>query len=437
MKCQQSQITQAVFDLCTGIELRSVEQSVRDLVPHKRLLNRTRNIICPVENGDIRKFDSELLMQAQDFSCDPPAFLLCRARMVVQHPERRIPDRKKLLLYPVDIVPDQRIADGKNRRTGPIVPIQQNRPDIRESLVKSVDVIDIRTAPGINGLIGIPHDKEISVFAGKQTRQFIIAGTHILKLIDLQILNPVLPFRQHVRNCMKQVEDKVNQVVKIQRIELALFCQIVCKDRGNPVRGILGRNSARELRLRHLPDIFTAAFPCGNLMQDFRIREIPGRQSHFLIDFAEKRFLILGVQNQETGRIAKPVDVLPEYGHTETVEGIDQCGGVFSEQIPDPAAHFTCRLIGKGHGENVFRQNSERSHKIHQAIGQNPGLSRTGAGDNPHISFGCPHSLLLSIVQLFHPGKRIHENLLLLSGYCTVGAEIFNRGSKNSAGDFQ
>ena len=44
---------------------------------------------------------------------------------------------------------------------------------------------------------------------------------------------------------------------------------------------------------------------------------------------------------------------------------------------------------------------------------------------------------LLSIIQLFHPGKRIHENLLLLSGFCTVGAKIFNRGSKNSAGDFQ
>ena len=64
---------------------------------------------------------------------------------------------------------------------------------IREVLLKAADeVVGLRTAPIVNGLVFVPDEHNLGPVAGEDFQQGDLDAVHVLGFIDDEVINPVL-----------------------------------------------------------------------------------------------------------------------------------------------------------------------------------------------------------------------------------------------------
>ena len=76
-------------------------------------------------------------------------------------------DGTQVLLHTEAVFGDQGVGDGKYLRGGAVVVRHHNRPGAGKVLVEVKKVLHIGAAPGVYGLVRVPHDEKVSVVAGK------------------------------------------------------------------------------------------------------------------------------------------------------------------------------------------------------------------------------------------------------------------------------
>ena len=106
-------------------------------------------------------------------------------------------------------------------------------------------------------------------------------------------------------------------------------------------------------------------------------------QFHFLQQGADEAFLVGRVIDREVPREAQDVGLCPEDTQEHGVEGAHpEFGGAFLAHLPgDAFLHFPGCFVGEGQGQNVPRPVA-LFQQISNLVGQHPGLSRTGAGND-------------------------------------------------------
>lgn len=100
------------------------------------------------------------------------------------------------LFYPVFVFAYQRVAHGEDLGRGAVIFVEDDGFRVREKFVEVVEKADVCAAPGIDGLIGIAHDKEVFMLAGESARQFVLFARDVLKFVYLHIFELILPFLQ-------------------------------------------------------------------------------------------------------------------------------------------------------------------------------------------------------------------------------------------------
>ena len=110
----------------------------------------------------------------------------------------------------VRVFGDKTVCRGENFGSGAVVDVQDYRLRAGKIFGEVVEKLHVRAAPGINGLVGIAHDKQISVFARKYLCQRVLLARHVLKFVNLNVFEFVLPFFARFFIRFEQIEHKLN-----------------------------------------------------------------------------------------------------------------------------------------------------------------------------------------------------------------------------------
>ena len=118
-----------------------------------------------------------------------------------------------------------------------------------------------------------------------------------------------------------------------------------------------------------------------------------------LVDRPQHHVDIRVVQHKEAFGIVDDVDVLLQHRHAEGVKGADIPGVRVGGQGPDALLHLAGGFIGKGHAEDVLRQDADLVDQIGVPVGQGPGLAGAGSSNDADIAFGGGDGLPLGSVE--------------------------------------
>ena len=87
----------------------------------------------------------------------------------------------------------------------------------------------VRAAPCIDCLIRITDNKEIIVIFTQHLHQFILRRIDILKLINHDIFQTLLPFQQNIRMCFENMYRHKDQIIVVKAEAFLLLIQITVK----------------------------------------------------------------------------------------------------------------------------------------------------------------------------------------------------------------
>ena len=92
-----------------------------------------------------------------------------------------------------------------------------------EHLVEIEKEAHVSAAPGVDGLVGITHHKQVFVVADKHAHKLVLQRVDILELIDHDVFQPLLPFQPDVRVPIEDVEHDDNKIVVVEGEALLLL----------------------------------------------------------------------------------------------------------------------------------------------------------------------------------------------------------------------
>ena len=131
----------------------------------------------------------------------------------------------------------------------------------------------------------------------------------------------------------------------------------------------------------------------------------PGREAllvdaEVVEDMLDEPAAVAVVVDREAVPVADPVGVAAQHPHAGGVEGRHpHPPGVGTDELDDAPAHLVGRLVGEGDGEYPPRLHA-RDDEAGDAPGQDPGLARTGPGDDDERTALVQHGLPLGRVQV-------------------------------------
>ena len=100
-------------------------------------------------------------------------------------------------------------------------------------------------------------------------------------------------------------------------------------------------------------------------------------------------------------------NVAPQYSHAERVKRRDDGlgHGQAADDFVHPLDHFRGRLVGECDRQDRLRHRAKVFDQMCDAIGDNPGLSATSAGQNEQRPFASFDSLTLLRIELVEEGQ--------------------------------
>ena len=332
----------------------------------------------------------------------PPGLRLLGLRKVADHRSPGRQDRLQLLFDAIPILVDQGVGHGQDLRRGAVVLHHQDGLGAGEFLVKVQQVLHVGAPPGVDGLVRVPHDEEILVVSAQHFHQLILQLVDVLKLVDHDVFQPLLPLDPDVGPLPEDVQGEFDQVVVVQAEALLFLVEIAVEDdvrgRVRPVvllfQGVQGHGDHVLIVVGALEQLLDLDHVPGGGKG-----HVPQGQPPLLVDDPKHGVDVRIVQHQKASGVLDGMAVLPQHGVAEAVERVDVPGVVVSGQLVDALAHLICRLVGEGDAENVPRQDAQLVHQVSKAAGQGPGLAGACPGDDPDISLCGSNGPALSIVE--------------------------------------
>ena len=143
-------------------------------------------------------------------------------------------------------------------------------------------------------------------------------------------------------------------------------------------RRIPGRRCTHLIRQvfrkqRHVPNIIRLA--ATHKIKDTADFQVLEREPQIRIRLAQKRLLVILVQNHEFLRVIQHMDFFSQELHAKAVERRNVAAVVAAQNRADALFHFGSSLVRERHAENVRRRNAHLLHEIQIAVRERPGLA--------------------------------------------------------------
>ena len=280
-------------------------------------------------------------------------------------------------------------------------------------------------------------------------RQLVLLARNVLKLVDLDVFELLLPFFEEVGVGVEQVQHELNEVGKIEVKVFALAFEVLEDDKVHRA-GIarlrqIGRGNL-ALGIRQKRHIVALRFVYFDGVEAFAEGEIAQSQPVFVVDALQNRLLILLVQHHKVGRVGEGRNVLLQNFVAGAVEGQNPPAVLVGQVGADAPLHLPRRLVGKGDGKDMLGRHAERLGDVHIARRQNLRLSAPRARRHAHIPLRFLHGGKLLRVQFAEQSCKLHYTLrfsnicsLLFYYTATEAKKQGERGNlrKNSCGERQ
>ena len=309
---------------------------------HQRLFHRARHIVRAVKDGHIPQRHAAI-MQPLHLARHPMRLRLLRVGKVADDLLARGLRREQVLFDAVAVFCDQRVRRRQNLRRGTVVFHHHDGLHVWKDLVEIQQILDVRAAPGVDRLVRVAHDEEVAVIAAQHLHQLILQRVDILKLVDHDVFEPLLPLEPDVLVLLENIERELDEVVVVEAEALFLLIEIAVEDdvprRVGPLVFFAQRVERHRdhvlviLRLlKELSDLDHV--PCGG------IGHVAQCEAALFVDDAEHRVDVGIIQHEEALRILHGMAVLLQNGDTEAVERVDIARVVVAGQGVDTLAHL-------------------------------------------------------------------------------------------------
>ena len=340
---------------------------------------------------------------------DPARLLLLIVGKMTAHRLAGRQRRDEGFFHALAVFGDERIGAGENLRRGAIVFHHHDGLGLRKSLVKIEQKFHIGATPGVDRLVGIADDEKIFVIIAEHHHEVILQLVDILKLVDHDIFQPLLPFLTDRRIVLENVERKFDEIVVINAEAFFLLVEIAVKNdlvgRCGLVVFLLHLFQRQRQHILVILRFFEQLLDLDHIPRIGK-RAVAQRKPALLINEGEHGVDVVVVEHEETLRIADGVAVLPQDGVAEAVEGVDIACVVVASELVDALAHLCRRLVCERDTEDIPRQNPERVHEIGKAVRERPRFAAACASDHPHNALRRRHSCALCSVEIF---QKIHR----------------------------
>ena len=337
-----------------------------------------------------------------------PCGLVRRAARVVQTDRRAVRQGgEQGFFHAVRVSGDERIGHGQDLRRGAVIFHHQDRPRTGKDLIEVQQIPDVCSAPGIDRLVGIAYDEEVVVIAAQHLHQRVLRLIDVLKFVDHDVFQPLLPLEPDVRILLEDIEREFQQIVVVQPKAFLLLVEIAIEN--DVVRGLslqIFLLQRLERQRDEIEIILRLLLELAELDHVPRRAEGHGaqRQPALLVDDAEHGVDVAVVKHEKAPRILHGVAVLLQDGHTEAVERADIARVLVARQGVDALAHFGGGLVRERHAQDVAGQRADLVHKVGKAPRQCARLAGARACNHADIALRGRDGLPLCRVQ---PAQQI------------------------------
>ena len=157
-------------------------------------------------------------MQAQDLAGDPVRLVALVLGPVARDRPAGVPDGEELLGLATDVVGDDGVRRIEDRLGGAEVLLQHDGRDVGEGPLELQDVADVRAAPAVDRLVGVPDDADVAVRLAQQLDDLVLRVVRVLELVDEDVAEALLVRGPHVVVGLQQVGRHHEQVVEVERV---------------------------------------------------------------------------------------------------------------------------------------------------------------------------------------------------------------------------
>ena len=398
----KAQVAQRVLDLASAEKGHAAEQRIRDIRLQKRLFDRTGCVVRAIQHRDIA-IGNPLAMQCRHAFGYPGRLGLRRCGMMPDRGTERTSCGDKVLRNAHMVFRDKRIRHRKHLRHRTVVLEHHDSARAREVLIEIEQQLHIRAAPRIDGLIGIADHEQVPVIALQHLHELVLQRIDILKLVDHDVFQALLPFEADIRELLEHVEREHDQVVVIEPEALPFLVKIPIE---NDVPHIIGLQipftQLRDRPFEHVQIVVRMLFELLYLdhVARSRKRHIAQRKASFFINGLQHGIDVGVVEHQEAFRVPHGMGIFLENRNAKAMERVDIAGIMIAGKATDAPSHLVGGLVRESDAQDVARQDAEIVDQVCEPLRQRSRFPRAGACDDAHVTFRCRNGLSLSSIEL-------------------------------------
>ncbi len=397
-----AEVGHQVLDLLSFVEGESGNDLVRDAIGAQGVLQHPGLEVHAVEDRHLVQFESAAFLA--DDPGDHPCFL--QVGIGADQPDG-VPiagGGPELLALALGVVVDHAPRRAENGAGGAVVLLQLDQLRAGEVALEVEDVAHLGTAPAVDRLVFVTHGADIAPGPGQQAHHFVLRAVGVLVLVHQQVAETLLVEFGQPRFLVEQPHGEQQQVVEVNRAAvgqpLLVFPEQLLLLVSQPVveAGLVGVGGLQ---------LVLGLAENGQHLARLEDLDV---EAQALDDLLDQCLLVVGVIDLEV-----PPDAVrcafdaqqPRAGRVEG--GYPEAGKFVAQQLVHPRLHLRRGLVGEGDGQDLRGPGQFFQQQPGDAVGDHPGLSRTGAGQDQDRPFAVQYRLLLGRIQLFQEVGSVHR----------------------------
>ena len=418
---QGAQVGERILDFLTLVEASATDHAVGQAGTHEHVLEGSGLRVGAVEDGDIARLHAVLVRQAINFAGDEASLGMLGFGNVTDNLRARTGGGPQLLGATVGVAFNDRIRSREDVLRGAVVLLEQNGVGVRVVLLEVRDIADVRTAEGVDGLVGITHHGQLGrrhrvrvgaavcrclhVGTDQLAYQLVLGVVGVLVLVHKDVAELAAVVVRDFGELLQQEDGAANQVVKVEGVGGP---QTLGVDGVNLRDGLLVRVIACHAGGEYLGADQLVLQP-GNAVAHGLGRELLGVQVELFNDEAQQALRVGRIVDGEGGLQSQGGSLAAQNAHAEAVEGRDpHVLGARADQRLDTFAHLSCGLVGEGDGENLAGGRAVGCEQVGDAVGQHAGLAGSSARDDEQGRAGVQYRFFLPVVEPCGEGGGVH-----------------------------
>jgi hypothetical protein len=379
----QPQVREHVLDLGTIIEAHTSHHDVGHVVLEELLLDGPGLGVGSIEDRVLAEGAARAAHPLEDVANHELRLVPLVPGLVDPDPIASLAIGDEPLLLAIRVVGDEGRGCVQDGPRGAVVALQAHHLRVVEVAFEVEDVADVGTPPGIDGLVRISHHAQVPVLSRKLVHEPVLHAVRVLVLVHQHVLEATSIVGQHLREALEELDGPDQQVAEVEGVGLGQQPLIGGVDLGR----LLGVQVPRLLRRGRrqtplvLPLVDAPAQAPG--LVGLGVEAVPAQG---LLHQGQGIGLVVDHETPGQPQVAR---VPTQDAHAGGVEGAHpEVVHLGAEQLPDALAHLLGGLVREGHGQDRLGRDPAHADQVGNAVGEDPGLAASGAGQHQERALG-------------------------------------------------